>query len=292
MGIMPYTTEKNPMFQVVESYMNGPQNRTRSLQALWDLVDGERIADSNPVKSTTLDHGPLNTPPLREKHIEEDWFGRRPDPPPPQDPQQWLDQEQFDPVTKQNTGFWNYWYGDCEGIFRETLIRAFALSLGLARDKLELTNGQRPHEHPERPGQHWPITFLWKCPEPWWEGWIEFQSWGSGPHDGHVTVVISTPAHGVALYDSPVRVPPPNDHPYNAYAEDPIDRKGPTGLWVVSQKKNGTWNPDVFPSAPSPPASWGVPVLGAPVRSEGKVVCVSPAVGDGGAAPYGIPYQP
>jgi hypothetical protein len=134
---------------------------------------------------------------------------------------------------------------------------------------------------------------LQHCPSPWWEGWIEFKEWGTGVHDGHVTVVLSTPAHGVPLFNTPVRpASQVGNDPYNAYEKNPPDRRGPNGLWVVSQVLNRKWPRPRYASAPSAPRRWGVPVLGAPVESVGDVVCVSPAVGHGGVAPAGIPYVP
>jgi hypothetical protein len=295
MPIMPYTTEKSPVFQVVESYVN--VDRPRLLQLLWDLLDGGDIASLDPVDSTTLDVAPYYTPALRRVHAKRDWWGY-PEVPPPGSKNYQPPQEPFNRRTHPYSGFWNHWYGDAEKIFRETMIRAFSLSLGLPREDAATTEefggGPRPPDlqnTPGRDGQHWPITILWKCPEPWYEGWIEFQEWGSGRREGHVTVVLSTPAHGRPLYDTPVRpLSSVANDPYHAYELNPPDRRGPTGLWVVSHVLNYKWYPRRGPGVPSAPTSWGPPVLGAPVESLGAVVCVSPAVGDGGASPTGIPY--
>ena len=290
MGIMPYTTEKSPIFQVVESYAN--VNRPRLLKMLWKLLDGDLITSLDPIRSHSLDVNPYPNPDARVEHAHKDWWGWH------EVNNTWRSQEPFDPVNNRYTGFWNHWYGDAEAIFRETMIRALSLAVGLPREDPAITQQYRGHDrpvdlrdHPGRVGQHWPITILWKCPEPWYEGWIEFQEWGGAPREGHVTVVLSTPAHGVQLFDTPVRPDTEvGSDPYHAYELNPSDRSGPTGLWVVSHVLNRKWVPSTGPSIPSPPASWGPPVLGSPVESLGPIVCVSPAVGQGGASPTGIPY--
>ena len=229
---------------------------------------------------------------LRRQHVEEHWWGRRPDA-----AGKWADQPSYDPVTNSTTGFWKHWYGDAEGVFRETMIRALSISLGLPRESPAVTEKHRGKARPVKlrgASQHWPVSILWKCPCPWYEGWIEFKDYGGREaNDGHVTVVLSTPSHGVKLYDSPIRPPSSatvaND-PYNAYAVNPTKPAGPEGLWVVSQAAHALMpNPK---SEGTPPGTWAPPTLGQPVLSVGSVVCVSPAVGDGGVAPSGIPYVP
>jgi hypothetical protein len=290
---MPYTTEKSMVFQVVESWLNG--SREVALQAMWDLLDGRSIADLPPLDSTTLNYPPYATPALRRKHVEEDWWGREQNP-----TGQWEGQDPYDPVNNPTTGFWKHWYGDAEPVFRETMIRALAISLGVPRESGQDTDKYHGKRRPVklRGGtQHWPISILWKCPSPWYEGWIEFKAYGgrarAQANDGHVTVVLTTPSHGVKLYTSPIRPvgsPTVVNDPYNAYALNPTEPAGPEGLWVVSQAAH-VQIPTPPPTA-TPPGSWTPPTLGQPVLSVGSVVCVSPAVGDGGAAPSGIPFTP
>ena len=293
---MPYTTEKSMIFQVVESWANG--SREVALQAMWDLLDGtKKISDFDPIRSTTLDYPPYDTTDKRRKHVEEDWWGHTATNPLGT---QWSD-KQPDYAVKPTTGFWKHWYGNAEGVFRETMIRALAISLGLPREDPAVTNEYRGSARPPamRGGsQHWPISILWKCPCPWYEGWIEFKEspkpwWCPGPKRGHVTVVLSTPSHGVKLYDTPIR--PSNarsvrDDPYHAYQKNPVEPSGPEGLWVVSQSLH-TLMPNPVPTSPYP-GEWGPPTLGEPVLSTGPVVCVAPAVPDGGASPSGIDYIP
>jgi hypothetical protein len=200
-------------------------------------------------------------------------------------------------VSNPTTGFWKHWYGNAEAVFRETMIRALCISLGISRSRAEQSReyGVRKPASLTQGSRHWPISILWKCPSPWYEGWVEFKDYGSARavRGGHVTVVLSTPSHGVKLYESPIRPvgsPTVKDDPYHAYALNPDEPAGPEGLWVVSQSAH-TQIPNAK-AAPTGAGEWTPPTLGQPVYSAGPVVTVSPAVPDGGAAPYGMPYQP
>ncbi len=288
---MPYTTEKSMIFQVVESWSNG--SRDVALQAMWDLLDGRAISDLAPIASSTLDYAPYDTPALRRQHVEAHWWGRKQD-----GTGAWIDQPPYDPVNNPSTGFWKHWYGNAEGVFRETMIRALAISLGLPREDPADTERYRGKRRPQRlqgGAQHWPLSILWKCPCPWYEGWIEFKDYGAARSvkGGHVTVVLSTPSHGVKLYDSPIRpatAPTVANDPYHAYALNPNEPAGPEGLWVVSQAAHSQ-----IPNAkqdPTDAGTWTPPTLGQPVYSAGPVVTVAPAVPDGGAAPGGMPFTP
>jgi hypothetical protein len=288
---MPYTTEKSMIFQVCESWVNG--SRSEALEALWHLVGGGRISEMRSVWSANLDPLTGMTGPQRQRHVEEHWWGREEGP-----PGTWNDQDPYHPVQNPTTGFWAHWYGNAEGIFRETMIRALCISLGLTRqdaNQLGPSFGRRKTIPKALRGgtQHWPISILWKCPNPWYEGWIEFKSYPySRPHDGHVTVVLATPSHGVKLYDTPIRptgVPPVSNDPYNTYQLNPNAPAGPEGLWVVSQAANALIPAETQPK--TPPTTWSPPTLGTPVFSAGAVVTVATALGDGGAAPPGIPVQ-
>lgn len=284
---MPYTTEKSPVFQVAETYANS--TRQDALELLWALLDGdEPVSEMAPILSTSLDFPPYVSADLRTAHVEEDWWGRT-----RRDDGTWEDQQPYHPKNNPTTGFWDHWYGDAESVFRETMIRALSVSLGIPRETEaqteELRGGPRPRSMSG--SRHWPISVLWKCPQPWYEGWIEFKEDGPGPREGHVTVVLSTPSHGVKLYNSPIRPPGSStvtSDPFGAYELNPTEPKGPEGLWVVSHAYN--WVVPKVLAVATAPGTWAPPVLGAPVVSLGKVVCVAPAVGDGGVAPSGMAY--
>jgi hypothetical protein len=283
---MPYTTEKHEALQVIEDYIN--KDRWRSLTTLWKLLDGVATTDLEPIRSQNLNHHPYETKEKRIAHVNHDWWGMDVD-----KAGAWQHQPPFNPHSNPTTGFWEYWYGEAECVFRETMIRAMSVSLGIEREDRDDTAQYKGQERPTsmHGTRHWPITLLWKCPQPWYEGWIEFQEWGNQARDGHVTVVLSTPAHGRKLYTSPLRPPTAVAiDPYNAYKVDPREPAGPNGLWVVSQTVHRKWTRPG--SAPSGSTSWAPPPLGCYVESMGGVVCVSISVPDGGAAPAGIPYVP
>ncbi len=287
---MPYSTEKSMIFQVTESWINGP--RTTAVQALWHLVDGKPVADMAPVGSSNLNYPPIDTVDKRRAHVEEHWWGRKQDA-----TGAWVDQDPYHPANNPTTGFWEHWYGDAEAVFRETMIRALCISLGISRKLAEQSknHGLRKPGRLSAGSRHWPISILWTCPSPWYEGWIEFKDYGSirSVKGGHVTVMLSTPSHGVRLYDSPIRpadAPTVLNDPYQAYALNPDEPAGPQGLWVVTQAAHSQM-PSTAPP-PTPAGTWAPPTLGQPVYSAGPVVTVSPAVPDGGAAPGGMPYVP
>jgi hypothetical protein len=283
---MPYTTEKHEALQVIEHYVN--TDRMRALRALWRLLDGAPTTSLEPISSSNMNHPPYPTPADRVAHVNEDWWGMARDA-----TGAWQVQAAFDDQQNPTTGFWEYWYGDAEGVFRETLVRALSVSLGIAREDPKDTATYKGKDRPKsmHGRLHWPVTLLWKCPQPWYEGWIEFQRWGRGAREGHVTVVLSTPAHGRKLYNSPIRPPGSTQNdPYGAYQLDPRSPAGPNGLWVVSQSVHRPWAGPA--SAPTSSGQWAPPPLGCYVESMGSVVCVAISVPDGGAAPAGIPYVP
>ncbi len=284
---MPYTTEKHEALQVIEHYLN--TDRSRALRTLWRLLDGVALTALEPIQSSNMNHPPYPTAADRIAHVNQDWWGNEWD----AGTGTWTPQDDFDPLENPTTGFWEYWYGDAEGVFRETLVRALSVSLGIEREDPSVTAEYQGKDRPKsmHGRTHWPITLLWKCPQPWYEGWIEFQRWGRAAREGHVTVVLSTPAHGRKLYNSPIRPPSAQAaDPYHAYRFDPREPAGPNGLWVVSQCVHRAWpGPS---TAPTGSGQWSPPPLGCYVESMGSVVCVSISVPDGGAAPAGIPFVP
>lgn len=289
MPLMPYALDKGPYFSIVEDFVNG--DRGRAVLALERLRAGHPIADLGPLDGAI--GGPMKNGELKA-HVNEDWFGMRPA------PAGWIPQADFDKATKTSTGFWEHWYGDAEGIFRETVRRALEVSLGIGHE--EPVTARRT-----RGGRHWRIALFWNCPHPWYEGWVTWQRWDRTPHGGHVTVVINTPAHRPAppegaesrskdrdtgeLWNSPVKpaVDPKADAPYEV---DPAEAKGDNGMWVVGQVLNQEWVPDASAAKTSPPGSWRPPVLGNPIHSVGEVVTVAIAERDGGVLPGGRPYVP
>lgn len=284
-GSMPYTLEKGPYWSVIESYVN--DDRDRAVEALAQLEAGASLADLPALASTTLDlppdhplHDGQGTADRRRHHVRQHWFGHRP----PEDGQGWSDQDAYDPATNPTTGFWNDWYGDAEEILRTTLVRALRISLGVD----QATEVERR--------RHWPIELLWLCPQPFFEGWITWRRLElTAERDlGVVTVLVSTPGHGSPLKATPLRgeddVPPALQHladeqgePYWARSGYETDPSGPVddrGMWVVSQRLHRQDDLDV---PIGPVAEHGTVTLRLlHHRSEGAVVVVRPAEGEGG----------
>ena len=43
------------------------------------------------------------------------------------------------------------------------------------------------------PQRFWPMSFLWVCGSPKFEGWTSWRRYGAGVEDGHVQVTLVTP---------------------------------------------------------------------------------------------------
>ena len=162
-GSMPYSLEKGPYLSVIEDYVNGTGiERSRRWRS---SATATRSTSSTP--STRSRSTPGRTAPTQLRdHFKRDWLGYKPDgqggwlPPPP-----------FDEVTSPTTGFWQAWHGDCEGVLRLTLIRALEVSLGIPHTQAAAANAT----------QHWPIELFWRCPIPWFEGWVTWRASSGSP---------------------------------------------------------------------------------------------------------------
>ena len=266
-GSMPYSLEKGPYLSVIEDYVNG--DRARALTALTSLRNGDAIDQLEAFDSQPLDAGPYSTVQLRD-HFKRDWLGYTQDA-----AGNWLPPSPFHEVASPTTGFWQAWHGDCEGVLRLTLIRALEVSLGIPHTQTASVN----------PTQHWPIELFWRCPIPWFEGWVTWRT-GNGP-SGQVTVLLSTPSHGHPLRNTPLRSKNPPDPNYE---EDPPAAVGPQGSWVISQRYH---RPRVIVlSLPSPVGQGTFPTLALAYNSLGAPVTVSPAEWEGGVLNPPTPWIP
>ena len=175
---MPYHLEKGPVLSVLEDVLRGPTAQVENI--LTRLRDPSvPLAEVGGLDSTTLNAPPYPTTGDRVAHIEKDWFGYV------VGTQQ---QAPFNPLTNPTTGFWENYWGDVAGIVRETLTRAVEVALGLDHDA-------------EPPGtRHWPIELFWKCPNPWFEGWVTWRHEPSQPASGQVTVILATPGWQLTRY--------------------------------------------------------------------------------------------
>lgn len=252
---MPYTLTKGPLFTVMEQTLNDATSRPEVLQQLHDTT---RLADIPWV--TTGSGSAVQIPGVLRDRLFADWFGYRQD-----GNGAW--QPQPPTFTGQSTGYWVGYFGNTEAVVREALIRTLEVAGGMSRGVQSPTT------------REWPIEVAWKCPNPYFEVWISWQKRGSGPTDGHVTMLICTPPDRNNRLVTDVQFPPP---PSSGSAvptplPDPTAATADEGMWLVAYKKH---TPTVgyqvisFPSgevvdavvnggnalAPSMSGQWNVPV--------------------------------
>ena len=85
-----------------------------------------KTLDSHSLDTT---RGLVRTEDQRKDHQNRHWYGKT-----YLGPGLWGPQQPFNAVTHPRTGFWHNWYGDAEGIVRETYIRAIEVSLGIPHE--------------------------------------------------------------------------------------------------------------------------------------------------------------
>jgi hypothetical protein len=286
---MPYQLEKGPYFSVTESVFD---NLDLRIQVLVGLKTPAPIFDPDALptlESTSLNttRGPVRTHDARMKHENAEWYGKQPVP-----GGGWAPQPPFDPQHPKATGYWHNWYGDAEGIVRETFTRGIEVSLGL-QDSPNAADPAWIRQHMTRT---WPIEIVTRCPAPWFEGWVTWRGTGA---DGHVTVHINTPSHQHSnLLKSPVRAP--GYHTLEYADEEGINPAlnpvGERGMWVISHKTHELVRqpyPGPLTTQNSPTgAAWTVPWFGGMVWSHDKIVAVQPSEPNGGVLAAGRPYTP
>lgn len=266
MSGMPYHLEKGPILSVLESFANDDVNRRKA--ALAALRANTPLVQVGVVDSTTLKGGPHPTVAALVAHINQHWFGMT-----KAADGSWQPQAAFDPAQPATTGHWQHYHGPVEQILRETLIRAAEVSLGIDHGA----------PIPAKPPQQWPVEFFWKCPQPWFEGWVTWRSHGGG--QGQVTVILATPADTGVVLDSPLNGRDRVKNPTSIRG-----RRGQVarqGMWVVTATQHTQVTTTT--TRPGPLGQWVLPMsmwLGT-----GPVVTVAPSEQDGGVAAGGRPYQ-
>lgn len=303
MSLMPYAMDKGPYLSIMEDFVNG--NRTRARLALETLRDTTvPVADLAVLSdSDSISGGPLSAEQMRW-HVNADWFGRVEKKDATGTTMKnaagktlWDEQPAFSPQTNTYTGFWEHWYGDAEGVYRETMIRALEVGLGCEHGKpIPTGKGSR----------HWYGSIYWNCPHPWYEGWVMWKRFNNSARGGHITVIINTPAHRPRLDErasdserihtgelsnTPYKLGP-NPERLRPYEKNPTKAEGAHGMWVVSHELNQEWTPNPGDAKTSPQNGWRPPTLGKPYRSVGNIVTVSIAEADGGVLPEGRPWAP
>jgi hypothetical protein len=288
---MPYQLEKGPYFSVTESVLNDDVER-RIWVLAWLRSHPHDGFDAMPTLDSKTLHQDPNSVPVNTLYAHQniDWYGKT-----KQQDGVWV-QPDYDPQTNPTTGFWHNWYGDCEDIVRETFIRGIEVSLGVEHD---------PNQHDtgvirDQAKREWPIEVFWRCPAPWFEGWVTWRdtapTGGDGhKHEGHVTVHFHSPSHhGSALLKSPLRAGarPPE------YRQEPpaLLSNGKRGMWVIAQQQQDLMSGVGLPvgSHTSTEGDWQLELLGvgATYRSTGPVVVVQPSEPDGGVLADGREYIP
>jgi hypothetical protein len=272
-GGMPYQLEKGPYFAVAETMLDFGSSAQQRLALLAQMRAGTDPDQLPTLDSTNLDVGPLNTFDKRRDHMDTHWFGKSR----PNSAARWTPQPPLNPNNPKPTGFWHNWYGDADGIVAQTFIRAVEVSLGL--------------QHPggNAPTRCWPIEIFWRCPAPWFEGWVTWR--GEPDGSGHVTVHLHTPSHD----DSVLLLGPRRGAPDNLkhdYKDNPLSSTMDRGMWVITHEQQEPL-PYYAATNPSPPGQpWQLPTFGPFYYSHGEIVCVQPNEPDGGVRNQGRPYMP
>ncbi len=266
---MPYHLEKGPILSVLESFANGGNagsaaTRHGKMRTVLDRLRDSSVALTavGGLDSTNLNGGssnPWSTYQQRADHINHDWFGITAT----------GAQPGFDATNPQPTGFWVNYYGDVEGIVRETLIRALEVALGVDHDQPSSTASR-----------YWRIELFWKCPNPWFEGWVTWRSEPNATVGGQVTVILATPGNGGWVYPDPSAGRNP--------VIDPVSPQDDRGMWIVTHRGHQEFV--VNTSVETPPGSVPIPSLGAFWAGTTPLVTVAPSFGDGGGRDGGLAY--
>jgi hypothetical protein len=251
---MPYHLEKGPLLSVLDAFCNKGSD-ARLVTALVNLRNGARLTDIGAFDSPNLYH-PTFPFPFGSKadlvgHFEKHWLGKG---------------SLNSATAGKQTGHWQFYKGPVETIMRETLIRALELALGVPHDPLDKT---------PTPTRHWTIDFWWKCPQPWFEGWV---TWRNATTGGKVTVIFATPSDdGVVL-----RQPATEANPAPAAVTQASE-----GSWLISSERHRQeLQVTVAPTSVGAvifPTTWTV--------DDDKIVTVSPWFGSGGTKDGGWPYK-
>jgi hypothetical protein len=271
---------KSAYFEVCESKLS---DITTRIEMLDGLRTGVGLADLAGFDSTNLGtkpdpatgyggSGDRQDKELRIKHMNEDWFGMQQNP-----------SKKWRKRSAPRTGFWSDYKGDPESILRDGMTRAIEVSLGIP-----------PGEEPDICclERRWPIDIYWLCQGPWFQCWVLWRESDTTASEGHVTLLITTPAAtGFPLTPKITRPLVINDPPYTdpEYASPPPAgaRRNRRGMWVVGHEDyrkrvvcstGGSGQGEII----MPGIRW---------QAAGDVVCVAPAEWEAGVLHDGRPYM-
>jgi hypothetical protein len=285
---MPYHLEKGPLLSVLDDFCNRGDDQ-RLLRALGRLRAGDRLRDIGAFDSPNLYNPawpwPYDAEPNLADHFDDHWLGRP-------GPDHWL-----------------FYTGPVEAIMRETLIRAIELAMGVVHEPENF--------EPTVATRHWTIDFWWKCPQPWFEGWITWRRINCGCEDpdddhedcsrGHVIVLFATPSDDGVVLDDPTA---------EATLVGPNVTHASEGSWLIAAAKHERVNlvdvpPEVLEELASDldlvtsvytregfviyPTRWTIDNSdgngNVDVSHADDIVVVQPRFGSGGARNGGYPYR-
>jgi hypothetical protein len=285
---MPYHLEKGPTLVIIEKYLNAGQPVMRQLLNVLRASEGTLDWIENGLSGLWDDpafsKAPSGSGIAARNDIVSKWFGYS-DPNGAKDP-------------GLTTGYWIAYDGDVAEIVRTTLCWALELALGI-----------EPGDNASGRWQPWPIELFWKCPTPWFEGWVTVRpQYGRRGPSGTVMIVFMSPSHeGANVAESPI-ASSPTTQPVAGMPSVPswqddyeqlgvpvpvvgrprvraIDRSYAT--WVVTHTNHITVPGEVIITSnttePSDFTDWGIPQLSI-YRGVGDVVVVAPAMAAGGIA--------
>lgn len=257
---MPYHLEKGPLLSVLDDFCNSGSH-ARLATALKALRGGATLTGVGVFDSPNL-YSPAFSFPYRNRaelitHFETHWLGYAP----------------LNPATNgHQTGHWQFYKGPVEKIMRETLIRALELVLGVP-------HGGR--DDAVNPSRHWTIDFWWKCPQPWFEGWVTWRNTAQGGKTdpgGKVTVIFATPSDDGVVLRNPLAEASPATAAVTNASE---------GSWLISAARHHQALQVTV--VPQPHGTLVFPTTFT-IDSD-DVGTFAPHFGSGGAKNGGFPYQ-
>lgn len=280
---MPFHLETGPTLLIVEDFLNGkdlkPPNAAPpggAAQAhrnrLWNLRSALAPANPPPNSNGVLDAAlatqfapvePILTTPMPAfggltpiQALHTYWLGSIANGE--------YDSESADPTKR---GKWLNYQGRSEEILRRTFYEALSLSLRLSN--------ATPGPNDTAPTTGTPVGFIcmWKCAQPWLEGWVQ-----SRTDPEAIVVTICTPSDGNFIDLKP-------------NGSDPIP-KPLRGSFVVTHERHIYWPGAAQSTSTTPPGSAPLPHFGGifsgrvtqNAAAYRPVVTVSPAVNDGGVS--------
>jgi hypothetical protein len=297
--LMPYHLEKGPTIRLLEQHINASAEDMRAMldamRASTGSIDWVLTGIPGLWDDPRFAHSPLGSGAAVQENLIRNWLGYE------------LTAGVWQPGAGPTTGYWVAYQGDVNEIVRRTLTWALEQSLGLS-----------PGDTGTGRDDPWAIEIFWKCPTPWFEGWVVTRPVDgragagerAGERRGLVTVIFMTPSHlGANVAESPIAhsattLPPGISHAIPSWQDDyevlgephpdpagfpgrplitpPIDR--PFSSWIVTHRDHmtvGEVDVTTNTAAAADFADWGIPLLSV-YAGQGDVVIVSPSVAAGG----------